>query len=235
MKLREIERLRAAAVLMVMVVHWVIDPRDLPEILRSSASGVDLFFVISGYVVTLSLVRMLPALEAEASFVAAFDRARPVLQAFYVRRFFRSLPAALAVMLLHRLLAGALPDTFGSVPSWWNEAVAFFGGVYNYARVFHNDWSLGVYWSLAVEEHFYLVLPMLFVVFRTTNRRLAACLGIALACVVARHFARGAVPDEDLERYLQFASHLRFDSLMAGVALALVAARGRSATSASAT
>jgi peptidoglycan/LPS O-acetylase OafA/YrhL len=100
-KLREIERLRAVAVLMVMAVHGFIDPGWLPDVARASWSGVDLFFVISGYVVTLSLVRLLPPLDVEASFAASFDRARQALKTFYVRRFFRIMPAALTVMLLH--------------------------------------------------------------------------------------------------------------------------------------
>jgi peptidoglycan/LPS O-acetylase OafA/YrhL len=224
-KLREIERLRAAAVLMVMAVHWTIDPGLLPEVARSSWSGVDLFFVISGYVVTLSLVRLLPPLEAETSFLAALDRSRQALHTFYVRRFFRIMPAALAVMLAHYLLVCFMPDTFGPVREWWHELFAFVGGVYNYARVYHEGWHLGVYWSLAVEEHFYLLVPMLFVALRTTERRLAGCAVIALASIVARHGAHEGMGTDQLHNYLRYASHLRFDSLMAGVALALVAGR----------
>jgi peptidoglycan/LPS O-acetylase OafA/YrhL len=224
-KLREIERLRAAAVLMVMAVHWTVDPSLLPEVARSSWSGVDLFFVISGYVVTLSLVRLMPPLEAAPSFLAALEQSRKALHTFYVRRFFRIMPAALAVMLVHYVLVSFMPDTFGPVREWWHEFFAFVGGVYNYARVYHDSWHLGPYWSLAVEEHFYLLLPMLFVLLRTTERRLAGCVVIALGSIAARHGTHEGIGPDQIHNYLKYASHLRFDSLMAGVALALLAGR----------
>ncbi len=226
MKLREIERLRGVAILMVMVVHWDTLQKFLPDQVKGWA-GVDLFFVISGYVVTLSLVRLLPALEDEPTFLAAFDRARSSLKTFYARRFFRIMPAALAVMLLYRFFITVFPDNFGTPNQWWGEALAFFGGVYNYTHPYHNEYRMGVYWSLAVEEHFYLILPMLFVIFRTTSRRLAACLGLSLVSIVCRVLP---APDGayNLAFYEKFPSHLRFDSLMAGVALALVAGRSSS-------
>jgi peptidoglycan/LPS O-acetylase OafA/YrhL len=113
-KLKEIERLRAFAALLVLCVHWPPLQKFLPAMLADPWSGVDLFFVISGFVVTLSLVRLLPPLEGEHSFVDGFSRARPGLKTFYVRRFFRIMPAALAVALLVRLMTGVLPAEFGT-------------------------------------------------------------------------------------------------------------------------
>jgi peptidoglycan/LPS O-acetylase OafA/YrhL len=66
---------------------------------------------------------------------------------------------------------------------------------------------------------------MMFVVLRTTDRRLAGCAVVALASIVARHASMEGIPPEQVVNYLKFASHLRFDSLMAGVALALVSGR----------
>jgi len=219
-KLREIERLRACAILMVMVVHWEALGQMLPEIWRHSWSGVDLFFVISGYVVALSLLRLLPSLDAGGGFVAAFERAKPALRTFYARRFFRIMPAALAAAFVYREQMKRFAD-MGPVKQWTVEAVCFFGGVYNYAFAFRNDLKMGVYWSLAVEEHFYLLLPILFVVCRTKNRRFLACLVVAALSILSRSFPApdGAV----VHNWEKFTSHLRFDSLMAGVALALVA------------
>jgi peptidoglycan/LPS O-acetylase OafA/YrhL len=226
-KLREIERLRGVAILMVIVVHTASTvAMFLPPVARTSWSGVDLFFVISGYVVTLSLLRLLPSMDGAATFLDAYDLAKPALKTFYIRRFFRIMPAALAVMLVNRVLTGIFPVDFGSVGSWWGEFLSFFGGIYNYAIPFHKNYKLGQYWSLSVEEHFYLFLPLLFTVFRTTNRRLGAALGVALFSIACR--ALLTTPAQGIENadfYERFASHLRFDSLMAGVALALVADR----------
>ncbi len=228
MKLREIERLRAVAFLMVLVWHSGPIGALFPDVAKTAWSGVELFFVISGYVVTLSLLRMLPPLEAEAGFVEAFARAKDTLRAFYARRFFRILPAALAVILLDRVLVVWDPPLFGTASDWADQTIAFFAGVYNYALSFHDYTVLVPYWSLSVEEHFYLLLPILFVVFRTTNKRLAAAAGLALFSIAAR-----ALPSPDVDyvaNYQRFASHLRFDTLMAGVAMALVA--GKTAPSA---
>ena len=223
MKLREIERLRAVAILMVMVVHWDTLQKLLPDIAGHSWSGVDLFFVISGFVVTLSLVRLLPPLDRDTGFLDAFERAKQALKTFYARRFFRIMPAALAALLIDRFMMTVFPQNFGTPKAWFGEVVAFYGGVYNYAHAYHADYRMGVFWSLAVEEHFYLILPILFVTFRTTNRRLAACVAVGFLSILCRALPH---PDGvDPSFYEKFSSHLRFDSLMAGVALALVSSR----------
>jgi peptidoglycan/LPS O-acetylase OafA/YrhL len=103
--------------------------------------------------------------------------------------------------------------------------VAFFGGVYNYTLAYDSTPRIGIYWSLSVEEHFYLLLPLIFLVLRTTSRRLAACAIVAFACAFARRYSHPEVPRP--EDYLKYASHLRFDSLMSGVAIALVAASSK--------
>ncbi len=228
MKLKEIERLRAVAILMVMNLHWATLYPFLPEIAHGTWSGVDLFFVISGYVVTLSLLRLFPAVDDGASFLDAFERSRQALKVFYARRFFRIVPAALAGILIQRICIDYFPEQFNSRDEWRADAVAIFSGVFNYKIAYNPFTKLGVYWSLSVEEHFYLLLPLVFIVLRTTSRRLAACAFVAFACTFARRFSHPEVPHPDA--YLKYASHLRFDTLMAGVAIALMAEarKGRS-------
>jgi peptidoglycan/LPS O-acetylase OafA/YrhL len=60
MKLREIERLRGVAILMVMCIHSPPICELLPVQIAEMWSGVDLFFVISGYVVSMSFARLSP-------------------------------------------------------------------------------------------------------------------------------------------------------------------------------
>jgi peptidoglycan/LPS O-acetylase OafA/YrhL len=228
-KLPEIERLRGVAILMVLVMHWGFFQALLPSLARSPWTGVDLFFVISGYVVTLSLTRLLPPLEGEASFAAAFARAGVALKTFYARRFFRIVPAVVLVVLVHRFLAGAAPREYGSIQQSLTETVAFFSGIYNYHVAMTGQDKLTPLWSLSVEEHFYLILPVLFVAMRTTSKRLAACAGIILFCMLARHFD-SAVDRATIHAdwtynpfaWDKYSSHLRFDSLMAGVGVALL-------------
>lgn len=224
MKLREIERLRACAVLMVMIHHWAFLHSALPASLIYGRSGVDLFFVISGYVVTLSLQRLLPASEG-ASFVDALDAAKGALRTFYTRRLFRIVPAAVVAAAAHGILTHVWPDQFGSPRQWTAEIIAVLSATYNYVMPATGQNELGVYWSLSVEEHFYLLLPLLFVALRTKNRRFCLALGmIALVAFVVRPLAHAPEGTAFADWYILMSSHTRFDSLFAGVALALVAA-----------
>lgn len=230
MKIREIERLRALAILMVFVQHaWMAHPL-LSSLLVGAWSGVDLFFVISGYVVTRSLLELLPPTETKGSFADAFATGRRALRVFYTRRFFRIVPAALAVVLFHGAVILVAPgDYFGYPQQWLTETIAIFGGIYNYVVPALNHKLFGIYWSLSVEEHFYLVIPLLFLALRTTGRRLfGAVVVIALVALVVRPFAHPS-GQVDLESYERFSSHVRFDSLMAGSALSLLSTNAPSA------
>lgn len=160
-KLPQIEALRALAVGMVMLQHagdiWR-QPQWLHAILRSGAlaGGVDLFFVISGFVIARSL---LPQLRGAAGQAACLGR-------FWLRRAYRLWPASWAVLLAVLAASLVLPaDVLGSAAAngWAMLAgllhyanfrfVQHFGGDF-YGASFH-------YWSLSVEEQFYLVMPLL--------------------------------------------------------------------------
>jgi hypothetical protein len=81
----EIERLRAFAILLVLLQHLPKLQGAIHPFLRSGAAGVQLFFVISGYVVARSLLRTLPAFPPAASLLDRMKQARPALAAFMVR------------------------------------------------------------------------------------------------------------------------------------------------------
>ena len=73
-KLLEIERLRAVAIVMVVFHHWVfIHVYGLP-FTRVSWAGVDLFFVISGFLVTNSLLKNWPDLDPKLNFIRSEER-----------------------------------------------------------------------------------------------------------------------------------------------------------------
>ncbi|WP_316219195.1 acyltransferase family protein [Bradyrhizobium sp. SZCCHNR2026] len=145
----DIDGLRAIAVLSVVTFH------AFPNALRSGFVGVDIFFVISGYLIT-SII--LTDLAAE----------RFTLANFYARRIRRIFPA-LIVVLSFCLIAGAfllLPDDFARLGKHTAAGAGFIANLAfwqeaNYFDVASDSKVLLHLWSLGVEEQFYLVWPAL--------------------------------------------------------------------------
>jgi peptidoglycan/LPS O-acetylase OafA/YrhL len=214
----EIERLRAIAVLLTILVHAPFKQLFSP-FLYSTFTGVDLFFVISGFVVTTSFLRTLPASLGPTAIERLQNSQRAIME-FYVRRVFRIAPSAFFYIALYWLVAAIMAGTgsiadFAKPQAIFREGIAFAGGIYNYAMVYggitHN---LAHYYSLSIEEHFYLIAPLLLVLCGSTPRRLAALwLGVVLVIFVARPLTAGNIAN---------LSHTRFDELFLGVILALL-------------
>ncbi len=170
----EIQGLRAVAVAIVVVHHlW-------PETLPGGFVGVDVFFAISGYLITAHLLRG----------IARDGRVR--LGAFWVRRARRILPAALLV------LGCALAATVVLVPAtYWPQYIAEVRASTLYGQNWHlasaavdyfaaEDGPSPVrhYWSLSAEEQFYLVWPVLLALAALARKR--SVLGVAIgACTLA--------------------------------------------------
>ena len=156
----DIEGLRGVAVLLV-----VLDHLNAPGF-RAGFIGVDVFFVISGYLIT-SLLAAEYALKAKAG----GGRGTISLRGFYARRARRILPAALTVIGAG-VLAGGLLNALRAAQIRHDAAWAvFFGSNVHTMRETTSYFSQSLvasspfqhYWSLAVEEQFYLVWPALFV------------------------------------------------------------------------
>lgn len=144
-RIPSMDGLRAIAVLIVFIGHGTTDQGFWPGHL-----GVTIFFFLSGYLITTLLRR-----EFESSRTIGLGR-------FYLRRAFRILPAAYFTILLALLLAatGVLP----AAVTGWGVAAEFLN-VTNYYIAFNGDAGLppetSQLWSLAVEEQYYLVVPLL--------------------------------------------------------------------------
>lgn len=223
-KNQEIERLRAVAVVMVVLAHTMPPIGQWAAIFGNPRTGVDIFFVISGFVVSRSLLRQLPDLRQVNDVSEAFSRSIGSLKAFYTRRFFRIFPLAIAAMGLQYVLHVFGTPVNGNLNGFWREVFAIFSGVYNYSMPEEGYDQFGVYWSLSVEEHFYLLLPLAFVFCRTRGRRIGLAMsGIALVVFVSRPFFSTAPAGWNYPDYFSLmSSHLRFDALLAGVAAALL-------------
>jgi len=147
----EIQAARAAAVLMVVLYHlW-------PERLPGGYVGVDVFFVISGFLITGHLLR-----EAQRE-------GRVRLALFWARRMRRLLPAALLVLTVSAALSlaflpqyqweGVFQELLGATVYVVNWVLA--ANAVDYLAAHNAPSPVQHYWSLSVEEQFYLVWPLL--------------------------------------------------------------------------
>lgn len=158
---REIDGLRAVAILSVVLYH--LNERSLP----GGFAGVDVFFVISGYVVSASLAR-----DGHLGF-------GPLLGNFYARRFLRIIPALLACLLLTCAVSSLLIPKSWLGSSIQDTALYAFLGVSNFALLGGDPYfsprppfnPFAQTWSLAVEEQFYVLFPFLFFLWHRIGRQ----------------------------------------------------------------
>lgn len=155
MKFRsDIQGLRAVAVLLVIAHHY------FPNLLPGGFFGVDIFFVISGYIITQILRR---------------DLVKPLstsLLNFYARRIRRILPTALLIIVMVTLASHILlgPITGADIARDGIFASLFIANIH-FNELAIDYFASGLpqpilqhFWSLSIEEQFYLVWPLLFFV-----------------------------------------------------------------------
>lgn len=158
---RDIQALRGFSIVVVLLYHaqfgW----------LRGGFLGVDIFFVISGFVITSKLM------EGDGSFASQ-------IKDFYLRRAKRILPASLTVTVLTAIFANFyLPAISRSRFSIDALASALFSANLNFARIGNDYLAQSAdpspflhYWSLGVEEQFYLLWPILFILLYKARKNL---------------------------------------------------------------
>ena len=145
--------------------------------------GVDLFFAISGFVIARSL---LPQMASDAGNVR---QQVGVIGAFWIRRFWRLLPSAWLWLGLI-LLATVTCNRSGAFGSLHANLMATLAAVFNVANfrfadaIFRYEYGASfVYWSLSLEEQFYLLLPLLVVVLRRRVDLLMVSLVLLQLCL----------------------------------------------------
>ena len=139
----QLDGLRAIAAIIVVAFH-----AKAPQF-GGGFLGVDIFFVLSGYLITKLLVE-----EKTLSGNINYRR-------FFTRRLWRLYPALLTLLAVYALLAPTLFPQFSATKHYQDIVLS---GLYlaDYARTFHAPLSvLNHTWSLAAEMHFYLVWPLI--------------------------------------------------------------------------
>lgn len=135
-----LDGVRAVAVLLVMASHL--------NLVYAGGLGVDIFFVLSGYLITAILV-------AEFAVNGRVD-----LKKFYARRALRILPAVILLLLVLNVFAAITQPREQAGTLRWDSLGALFY-VANWLRAFGRDLGiLGHLWSLSIEEQFYLLWPI---------------------------------------------------------------------------
>jgi peptidoglycan/LPS O-acetylase OafA/YrhL len=202
-----LDGLRAISICLVLLSHVFLHAHPQNEmqgallaIIGDGETGVSVFFVISGFLITLLLLK-----EKQVN-------GRISLAGFYVRRIFRILPAFILYIAVVAVIAkiGTI-----EVPHWqFLRALTF---TMDYVTT--KNWYIGHTWSLSVEEQFYLVWPLLAVL---CSRR--ALTWIAASVIVLEPFIRMAdrvlLPSTRYEIIYMF--HTRADMLMFGCLVALL-------------
>lgn len=169
-RIRAVDGLRGVSILLVIyshviqTYHW---SQEVPFVWRlmPGATGVSVFFVISGYLITTLLLRE----------QAAHGRIR--LRGFYLRRFFRIVPAYLVFLAVVAVLA-----YLGWMKATGRDFAYAMLYLSNYTQV---NWVLIHTWSLSVEEQFYLLLPMLLVFCRYPSMT-GILVGTLFVSIIAR-------------------------------------------------
>ncbi len=206
--LPHVDGLRALAVALVVIFHaW-------PSALAGGFVGVDVFFVISGFIITRQIFSEMET--GSFSFVS-----------FLGRRARRLIPAAFVCCLLVTAVAALvlMPDALARYSEslaavWTMTANFYFFSSSGYFDTPSAEAPLLHMWSLAVEDQFYLTWPLLLLLLSrrlmTRPRIIAAVLGLAALSLL--HSAHSAATNPTLAFYLPFS---RAFELLAGCALAL--------------
>jgi peptidoglycan/LPS O-acetylase OafA/YrhL len=219
----DIEGLRGVAVLLVVAAHLTGWP-------RGGFLGVDVFFVLSGFLITGLLVG-----EGERTGTVSLRR-------FYARRARRLLPVAVLVLVVTDLAAffllltsrahDTVVDSLWSLASLANVHFARLGT--DYFEQTRPPSAVQHYWSLSVEEQFYFVWPTLtLVVLGLALRRgwhLRRALTLLTVVVVAASFTWSVVSTAHAPQAAYFSSPARAWELGAGALLTLLAPKVRART-----
>jgi len=220
LRLHGLDTLRALAILVVMLYHLAYRmPESLAPIAALGWTGVDLFFVLSGFLIGSQLLK--PYITGD----------KPSLADFYRRRAFRILPAYFVVLALYFAFP-AWREAPLTAP-WWQYPTF----TWNLFVDFPAHRAFSHVWSLCVEEHFYLILPLLvlWLMRKPSLAKTAALLtavvafGIAIRSFELFHviLPNGIAAETDrsgalfMER-IYYPTWSRLDGLLVGVMLALI-------------
>jgi peptidoglycan/LPS O-acetylase OafA/YrhL len=219
-RIPELDGLRGVAIILVLIWHFVVasisfEPGSLLSYAsvfgRLSWSGVDLFFVLSGFLIGSILLEQR---DAPRYFTT-----------FYLRRGLRILPLYAVVLFGFGMLYREYPDSplFANPLPLWSYATF----TQNFAVLGREDLGpgwMGATWSLAVEEQFYLTLPIIIRLVRPTRLPYIFAFAV-IGAPLLRSLLFFTYPHSAIATYVLMPC--RADTLLMGVGLAYLVRSGR--------
>jgi len=213
-----LDHLRALAITYVFLYHYFIlsdgQPAWLPDFAKFGWSGVDLFFVLSGFLISSQLFAQIKK-EQQLSF-----------KIFFVKRVFRIIPAYLITLALYFCIPMFREKE--SLPPLWK----FLTFTQNIGLNLKDYGTFSHAWSLCVEEHFYLFLPLILLLLQISNSmKRSYWLLIALFAFgfVIRLYSYNNLYQPNTAsdfpwiywyKYIYYPTYNRLDGLLSGVAIA---------------
>ena len=213
-----LDHLRALAISLVFLYHYTIFQH--PEwmnnyFIRFGWCGVDLFFVLSGFLISNQLM-------------AAWDRKQKIpFREFYIKRTFRIFPPYFFILLIY-IFIPAFHEREMLAPLW-----KMFTFLQNYGQDISRYGTFSHAWSLCVEEQFYLLLPIILMCVFSTRMKKAGRLipAIFLFTIICRWISWEVVlkpnigSDDFIAQWyklIYYPAYTRLDGLMVGVGIAAV-------------
>ncbi|EJN17218.1 putative acyltransferase [Pseudomonas sp. GM79] len=164
----DIEALRALAIILVIFAHIaiILSPKSIYWLVLENfrfGYGVDIFFCVSGFIITKSIKNEIPVSRSLSSLLS-------LAVPFWVRRFWRLMPSALFWIGVCLALSyffskkGVFLEFNQILPAATAAALQYFNIIYSGARDAGTLGDTGIYWSLSLENQFYFALPIVAVI-----------------------------------------------------------------------
>ncbi len=208
-----LDGLRGIAILLVMGFHYFTGF----YVLDFGWSGVDLFFVLSGYLLS---GRLYPHLND-----------KKLLWKFYFNRILRIVPLYFLFLSIFFIcwFAFASQKTIDSYSIYKNNILGFFGFASNWIFIKNISQSfnhLNHLWSLAVEEQFYIIFPILVISLKSKKKLLLAGILILMVVLITRCIYYHYLPNKEEYLKLYWNSFFRVDSFLYGFVLYMLIKNG---------
>lgn len=229
-RIKALDGLRAFAILFVLFSHsaWKLDTQitlrigdaDLHNVFYNGWFGVDLFFVLSGFLIASQLLK--------------YPLNKTNLRNFMCKRYFRIAPAyyisvLAALISLHIYPAIGVEPLADIFATWWLPLLSHIVFLHDYIGRF--PWIDGIFWSIPIEIKFYMILPLFIYLLgklKNNTHRIFLIAGVYCTYVTLRTFYISAQYSAEDMQYLDYffqiktPFHMALDGLTIGVLCAFI-------------